>query len=109
MQFLVEPCDLLVEWFAVALYILGSDVATRRQDIPVVRNFLSCDRCAEARDVCVRLHSALAAPGVVGASDTCDVLIGKLAMHPAHHSSELACVDKECLTSPVTPSAGTAG
>ena len=33
--------DLVVEWFAVALYILGSDVATGCQDIPVVRNFLS--------------------------------------------------------------------
>src|SRR5947209_2035960 len=61
------------------------------------------ERCAlaEGRDVGVIASFRLAAPSVICAGHTGDVLAGELAMGAIHHNTELAGVDEEHLSAPV--------
>ena len=60
---------------------------------------------AEAGHVGVLARVLVAAPGVVGAGDLRDVVVGQLAVHAVDHRAELAGVDEERLAAPVAEAA----
>ena len=65
----------------------------------------SCRGLAEAGHVGVLARVLVAAPGVVGAGDLRDVLVGQLAVHAVDHRAQLAGVDEERLAAPVAEAA----
>src|SRR6266508_5416261 len=102
-QRLGEPLHLVLERFAVVLQRLCADVATRREHVAVLSDFLQRRCLAEAGYVGVLPRVLLAAPGVVGAGDTGDVFVGQLAVGAIHHAAELAGVEEEYMAAAIAP------
>src|SRR5262245_20982679 len=90
-----EPLHLLLERFAVVLLRLGADVAAGREHVPVLAHLLQRRALAKAGHVGISARLLLAAPGVVGGGDACNVLVGQPAMRAIHHAAEFAGVDEE--------------
>ena len=84
----------------------GADITARRQHMAVLADFLQRRRpCRSPAHPRRRPPSpiGLPAPGVIGAGDPGDVLVGELPAGPVHHAPELAGVDEQHLAAPVAP------
>ena len=98
-----EPLHLLLERLAVVFLRLGADVAAGREHVAVLADLLERARScrSRARRRTAPAASLLAAPGVIGAGDARDVLVGQLAVGAVDHAAELAGVDEEHLAAAV--------
>ena len=96
---------LLGERLAVILLGLGSYVASGREDVAVLAHLLQWSAPAETGNVGVALTltlsrgqrgiDSLAAPGVIGVSDTGDIVVRQLAVGAVDHPAHLARVDEQ--------------
>src|SRR3990172_2822758 len=88
-----EPAHLFVEWLGVLLNVRGADVAARGEDMAVSADLV--DRCgpAAAGGAGVLAGALIAAPGVVGAGDPGDIVVGELAVGSIDQRAHLPGVD----------------
>src|SRR5262249_544309 len=98
-----KPLHLFRERFAVVFLRLGTDVAPRREYVPVFTDVFERCAFAETRDVFVgrspfdmlRTNGFFSAPQVIHASDARDLLICQFAVSAVYHAAQLADVDEE--------------
>ena len=100
-----EAGHLLVEGLQVLRLGLGADVAAGSEDVAVLADLLQRRALAEAGDVGVALTltlsreergiGSLSSPGVVGAGDAGEVILGQVSMGAVDHVAHLAGVDEE--------------
>src|SRR3989442_1264226 len=95
----------LREGFVVLLRGFGAHVAAGRKHVAVLADVIERRRHAEPRHVGVRARLLVAAPGVVGARDLGDVLVGEFAVHTVYHRSKLTGIDEERCAAPVVEAA----
>ena len=96
-----EACHFFGEGFAVALLLGGADVAAGGEDVAVFADFFFAGAFAKAGDVGVVAGGIDAAPGVVGAGDALDVVVGEFAAGALDKLPHATRVDEEGLPAAV--------
>src|SRR5438128_146099 len=90
-----ESSHPLFERFIVLLGHCCADVTAGREHMAMIADIVERGRLAEAGHVRVLARVLVAAPGMIGAGDLCDVLVAQFAMHAINQHSHLACVDEQ--------------
>ena len=97
MEFSREFSHLLLKGRVVVFDFLGANVTAGGENVAVGCDFFQRGRFAEAGFVFINARIFLATPGVVGAGDLGDLLVGQFPVGAVDERSHLAGVDEEGL------------
>ncbi len=89
-----QPGHLLCKGLAVIFDGFGSDVTAGRKNVAVLANVVDLGSLTETRNVLVFRRAFVPTPGVVGACDAGDVLVGQFAVYAICEGAQLAGIDE---------------